>query len=158
MKIPTWFVMPQVLVGSGWPCFNMLCIPTNYLPQGATGSHFNLWWLLQWDIAGFKTGNRGGTALKTCIHSKHESTSNRPTAANKKKSKKYLYPHNCFILRWLFIAYTWTLEASFKARAAAVTSHLTPVKMSFKFIFCSEAFLLNVDYLKVLSIERNPSW
>lgn len=56
--------------GFGWcwlssrPCFDMLCIPTNYLPQGATGSHFNLWCLLQWDIAGFKKGNKGGTTLK----------------------------------------------------------------------------------------------
>lgn len=76
------------------PCYNTLHIPTNYLTQGATGSHFNLWCLLQWDIAGFKTVNKGGTALKKmCIHSKHESTSNQPTEGNKK-----VFQRNVFIL------------------------------------------------------------
>lgn len=42
----------------------MLYIPNNYLPQGATGSHYNLWCLLRWDIAGFKTGSRPGTSRK----------------------------------------------------------------------------------------------
>lgn len=57
----------------------MLYIPNNYLPQGVTGSHYNLWCLLRWDIEGFKTGSRPETTRKkTCIHSKHESTSNQP--------------------------------------------------------------------------------
>lgn len=101
-------LMPHVLVGAGWslrPCFDMLCIPTNYLPQGATGSHFNLWCLLQWDIAGFKKGNRGGTTLKN-LYTQQTWINFKPTHWGKQKSlsKKSLYPHRCFILQWLVIA------------------------------------------------------
>lgn len=120
------FSMPRVLVGADWssrPCFDMLCIPTNYLPLGATGSHFNLWCLLQWDIAGFKTGNRGGTTLKN-LYTQQTWINFKPTHRGKQKglSKKSFYPHCCFILQWLLIA---RVDASFKEQTCPQMLHQT---------------------------------
>lgn len=123
--------------GFGWCwlssrlCFDMLYIPNNYLPQGVTGSHYNLWCLLRWDIAGFKTGSRPGTThKKICIHSKHESTSNQPKKTFKELSLSSALFHLAIARHCLM----WMLKASFKGRGANIASRVAPNEMSFGFI------------------------
>lgn len=127
-------LMPQ---GFGWCwlssrlCFDMLYIPNNYLPQGVTGSHYYLWCLLQWDIAGFKTGSRPRTThKKICIHSKHESTSNQP----KKTFKELSLSSALFHLAIARCCLMWMLKASSKGRGANIASRVAPNEMSFGFI------------------------
>jgi len=146
---PNLVLMPQVLVGAGWssrPCFDMLCIPTNYLPQGATGSHFNLRCLHQWDIAGFKTGIRGGTTLKN-LYTQQTWINFKPTHWGKQKglSKKYFYPHCCFILQWIVVIAH--VDAWSMFQRADWASDITSVEMSLEFRE-RETFPLNLGHIK----------
>ena len=105
--------------------------PTSHRAQGAAGSHLNLWCLLQWDIVGLKQGTGVGQSLKTCIHSKHESASNQSTEGDKRD-----FQRNTFILpivsSWNGSSSQpmWTLDTSFKGRAAYVASDIAPMKKS----------------------------
>lgn len=128
-------LMPQVLVGAGCPqgpastccAFQPIIYPkvqqvhTLIFDASSNGIQLDL-----------KQGTGVGQPLKTCIHSKHESTSNQPTDKNKK-----VFQRNTFILTIVSSCNgssqpMWMIEASFKDRAA--DSNITPVKMLLEFI------------------------
>lgn len=117
--------MPQILVDAGrFQGLASTCctFQTIIHPKGATGSHFNLWCLLRWDIAGFKTGSRAGTTLTNLY--------TQQTWINFKPTKK-LFQRITFIL--IIVSSCWHLKHVSK-RGAEIASNITPDQMYFEFM------------------------
>lgn len=116
--------MPQILVDAGrFQGLASTCctFQTIIYPKGATGSHFNLWCLLRWDIAGFKTGSRVGTTLTNLY--------TQQTWINFKPTKK-IFQRITFIL--IIVSSCWHLKHVSK-RGAEIASNITPDQMYFAF-------------------------
>lgn len=117
--------MPQISVDAGrlqGLASTCCAFQTIIYPKGATGSHFNLWCLLRWDIAGFKTESRVGTAL-TNLYTQQTWINFKPT---KKVSERIT-----FIL--IIVSSCWHLKQVSK-RGADISSNITPDPMYFEFM------------------------
>lgn len=117
--------MPQILVDAGrFQGLASTCcaFQTIIYPKGATGSHFNLWCLLRWDIAGFKTESRVGTTLTNLY--------TQQTWINFKPTKK-VFQRITFIL--IIVSSCWHLKHVSK-RGDDIASNITPDQMYFEFM------------------------
>lgn len=117
--------MPQILVDAGrFPSLASTCcaFQTIIYPKGATSSHFNLWCLLRWDIAGFKTESRVGTTLTNLY--------TQQTWINFKPTKK-VFQRITFIL--IIVSSCWHLKHVSK-RGGDTASNITPAQMYFEFM------------------------
>lgn len=116
------FLMPQISVDAGrlQDLASTCCaFQTIIYAKGATGSHFNLWCLLRWDIAGFKTESRVGTTLTNLY--------TQQTWINFKPTKK-VFQRITFIL--VIVSSCWRLKQVSK-RGADIASNITPDQMYF---------------------------
>lgn len=119
------FLMPQISVDAGrlqGLASTCCAFQTIIYAKGATGSHFNLWCLLRWDIAGFKTESRVGTILTNLY--------TQQTWINFKPTKK-VFQRITFIL--VIVSSCWRLKQVSK-RGADIASNITPDQMYFEFM------------------------
>lgn len=138
--------MPQISVDAG--CLQGLAstccaFQTIIYPKGATGSHFNLWCLLRWDIAGFKTESTVGTTLIN-LYTQQTWIDFKPT---KKVSQRIT-----FIL--IIVSSCWRLKQVSK-RGADISSNITPDQMYFEFMLSIKVTERVPEHLKQRSMVNS---
>lgn len=138
--------MPQILVDAGrFQGLASTCcaFQTIIYAKGATGSHFILWCLLRWDIAGFKMESRVGITLTNLY--------TQQTWINFKTTKN-VFQRITFIL--INVSSCWHLKHVSKWEADMV-SNITPDQMYFELMLSIKVIERVAENLKQSSMVNS---